>query len=322
MTVSRNFLYLSGETLAGLGITTANAVDAIERLLVGMAEGSVWSAPKAVITPPDGRYMMATLSAADDPRLLVVKSVVLNPENTQKGLEQINGLIMVLDSETGLPVAVMDGNWITAVRTAALSAVAAKHMARADSSTIAFIGCGVQARSHLDAFAELYPLTRVQAFGRGGANIEALCSAARDRGLDAVASATPQEAVSNADIIVSSVTLTGEMDPFVDAHWLKPGAFATITDILRPWKKDTLDAFDRVTIDDLEQEAGMAQKLLDPALVSGDLAGLAQKKFSGRDNEQQRTAFVFRAHPIGDFALAALAYEKASATSGGLSISD
>jgi ornithine cyclodeaminase/alanine dehydrogenase len=79
--------------------------------------------------PSDGRYMMAALAAMDNPSLLAVKTVVLNPRNSDRGLPQINDLVTMLDSETGLPVAIMDGNWITAVRTAGISAVAAKHMA-------------------------------------------------------------------------------------------------------------------------------------------------------------------------------------------------
>jgi len=100
--------------------------------------------------------MMAALAAADDPPYLAVKTVIMNPRNSTRNLPQINGLVTMLDSDTGLPVAILDGNWITAVRTAGLSAVAAKHMARSDSSTVAFIGCGVQAKSHLRAFAEMF----------------------------------------------------------------------------------------------------------------------------------------------------------------------
>ena len=73
--------------------------------------------------------MMAVLAAMDNPSFLAVKTVVLNPENTTNGLPQINGLVTMLYSVTGLPVAVLDGNWIAGVRTAALSALAAKYMA-------------------------------------------------------------------------------------------------------------------------------------------------------------------------------------------------
>ena len=167
MSETRNFLYLSETALAGLGITTKEAVDAIEHLIRGQGEDKVWSAPKAVVQPPDGRYLLATLAAADEPPLMSVKSLLTNPANPERGLKQINAMVTLLDSDTGLPRAVMDGNWITAVRTAALSAVAAKRLARPDTHLAAFIGCGVQAESHLRAFAVLYPLREIRAFGRG-----------------------------------------------------------------------------------------------------------------------------------------------------------
>ena len=86
----------------------------------------------------------------------------------------------MLDSETGLPVAILDGNWITAVRTAGLSATAAKYMATKDSAVAAFIGCGVQAKSHLRALADVFPLQRIKVFGRGQANIDSLCQLAHE----------------------------------------------------------------------------------------------------------------------------------------------
>jgi ornithine cyclodeaminase/alanine dehydrogenase len=121
--------------------------------------------------PSDGRYMMAALAAMDNPSLLAVKTVVLNPRNSDRGLPQINDLVTMLDSETGLPVAIMDGNWITAVRTAGISAVAAKHMANKNASVCASIGRGVQANSHLRAFSDMFPLERIKVFGRGRAHV-------------------------------------------------------------------------------------------------------------------------------------------------------
>ncbi|MBT3305335.1 MAG: ornithine cyclodeaminase family protein [Alphaproteobacteria bacterium] len=305
------FLYLSEQTLSELGVTTDEAIDAIERLIRGASNGTVWSAPKAVVQPPDGRYLMATVSAADDPPFLAVKSLVLNPANSDRGLQQINASVTLLDSQTGLPVAVMDGNWVTAVRTAALSAVAAKRMALRDSKIAAFIGCGVQAQSHLKAFADLFPLGHARVFGRGRTNIEALCQTATDLGLEAVVCETAHAAVTGADLVITTVTYSPDLEPFVDAGWLKPGAFATVTDLAAPWIKDSLSNFQRIVIDDREQEASLPNKLAPPEQISGDLSELVLGAIDGRASSQDRTAFIFRAHPLGDLALAALAYQKA-----------
>lgn len=307
---SSNIPYISEAALAGLDISTREVMDSIEAMIQGCARGSVWSAPKAVILPEDGRYMMAALAAADDPPLLAVKTVVLNPRNPQKNLPQINGLVTMLDSDTGLPVAIMDGNWITAVRTAGLSAVAASYMARPAASVVAFVGCGVQARSHLRAFADLFPLATVRVFGRGQPNIDRLCELAAGLGLESVVCAAGQEAIEEADLVVSSVTYSAGLEPFLDASGMQPGSFAAITDLAAPWHKASFAALDRIAIDDLEQEAALPNKLAPLEYVTGDLSGLVLGEWAGRANPQQRTAFIFRGHALGDLALATLAYQK------------
>lgn len=253
---------------------------------------------------------MAALAAADDPALLAVKTIVLNPRNSDRGLAQINGLVTMLDSETGLPVAILDGNWVTAVRTAGLSAVAAKYMARRNSSVAAFIGCGVQARSHLHAFADMFPLKEIRMFGRGRSNIEQLCQTADSLELATNICASGEEALKGADLVVTSVTYSAELAPFLDAARLEPGSFSAITDLGAPWKKDSFARLDRLAIDDLEQESALPNKLAPPELVTGDLSGLVLGKFAGRDQDKDRTAFVFRGHALGDLALAILALQR------------
>lgn len=309
--------YLSQSSLQGLQLTIDEIVASIEHLIRGRNLQQVWNAPKAVITPPDGRYMMATLAVADDPPLLAVKALVLNPDNPKQGFKSINALVTLLDSHSGLPLAILDGNWVTAVRTAGLSAVAAKRLARPDASIAAFIGCGVQAHSHLQALAELFPLQQVRAFGRGTAGRDAFCQSAEKMGLPASASQTAQEAVSGADLIVSSVTLSPQLIPFLDARWLKPGAFVTMTDLAASWLAESMPAFDRIIVDDLEQETSMPEPLVDPALVHGDLTGLVTGNVPGRCADNERTAFVFRGLALGDLAVAGLAYQRACEQSRG-----
>lgn len=303
--------FLSEAKLSGLGITTSEVIQSIETLILGLENQTAWSAPKAVILPEDGRYMMAALAAVDDPPLLAVKTVVLNPRNPERGLPQINGLVTMLDSDSGLPVAILDGNWITAVRTAGLSVTAARHMARKDASVVAFIGCGVQARSHLQAFSDLFPLEEVRLFGRGQTNIDALCEEAASLSLSSVVSNSAEEAVTGADVVISSVTYSANLVPFIDANWLKPGSFSAITDLAAPWIKDSFSAFDQITIDDLQQEAALPNKLSPAEFVTGDLSGLISGKFAGRTQDCDRNAFIFRGHAMGDLALSMLAYQRA-----------
>ena len=168
------FLSLNDDDLVALGIGSVEIANCIEQALIKATTGAIWTAPKVALQPGDGRYMMATLAASDGPDLMVVKAVLLNPENPGRGFDTINGAIMVFDSATGFLRCVMGANWITGVRTAGLSAVAARRLANPDASVIAFVGCGVQARSHLQAFSDIFPLTEMRALGRGAKNIARL----------------------------------------------------------------------------------------------------------------------------------------------------
>ena len=256
---------------------------------------------------------MAMLAASAAPGFAAVKSLGLNTGNAARGLESIGALVTLFDAETGQPVAVMEGGWVTALRTAALSTVAARRLARADARSLALIGCGVQANSHLDAFVATFPIEEVWIFGRGQPNQWALRERAAEKGLKAHVAATPQEAVHAADLIVTSVPDAPDFSPFLDPHWLLPGAFVAMTDLARSWYQEGLTVFDRVVIDDREQEAQMAKPMLGPAVRPDDLGDLVAGRVVGRESPQERTAFAFRGLAFGDLALAALAYEYASA---------
>lgn len=303
--------YLTAALLGQLSISTADMVSEIERQIAGQKRGEVWCAPKAAVWPGDGRFIMATLGVATEPRIVATKSLVVNPRNAERGLPTINSLITLLDGETGIPLAVVDGNWVTAKRTAGLSTVAAKRLARTDSATIAFIGCGVQARGHLEAFSDLFPLREVRAFGRGSRNRDALCDLARSRGLAAIACEAAKDAVDGADLVVTTLPLVPEPVPFLDARWLKPGSFTVMVDLALPWLPETMPCFDRIIIDDLEQEAKMTKPMVKPDLVTGDLTGLVCGDAPGRQNDGERTTFAFRGMAVGDLAVAGLAYVRA-----------
>ncbi|WP_112321046.1 ornithine cyclodeaminase family protein [Oceanibium sediminis] len=302
--------HLAEADLDALGISAQDSIAMLEHLIRGTTRNEVWGGPKSVITPPDGRYMMATFSAMSDPPLVATKSLVLNPRNSDIGLPQINGLVTLLDGTTGLPLATVDGNWVTAVRTAALSALAAKYMANPQAESVGFVGTGTQARSHLDAYMDMFPLKRIKISGRGRPNIDALIVHADSHGLTAEVCDTPKDALSDVDLAVTTVTHTGVSGPFLDAAWLGAGCFVSVVDLAAPWHKDTFAGLDRLVIDDLAQEETLPVKLADPKDVDGDLTGLVMGTITGRSAPDERTAFVFRGLGLGDLALAALAWQK------------
>lgn len=310
MTSEHHIPHISEADLLGFDIKAQDIIEIVEHLIRGSQTGTVWSAPKAVIDPPDGRYIMATLAAMDDPPLVATKSLVLNEENLGIGLPQINSLVTLLHGVTGVPLATIDGNWITAIRTAGLSAVAARYMANEDASSVGFVGTGVQAQSHLKLLADMLPLQRIKVFGRGQKNIDFLCKSAVQLGLDAEVSDTAQNAVEGVDIVVTSVTHTGVTGAFLNAAWLSSGCFLSSVDLGLPWHKQSFSELDRLVIDDLNQEATLPNKLANADDIDGDLAGLISGEIKGRSSPGDRTAFVFRGHALGDLALSALAYQK------------
>lgn len=304
-------LYLSRADVESLGLTSAETVAQIEHLCRERDAARVLNAPKSLLRPVDDVLVMSTLAISEDPPFMAIKALSVNAANAKRGMETIGATITLFDRATSFPVAVMDGTWITEVRTAALSAVAAKHFGRRDSETIAFIGTGAQARSHLDAFLDLFPLRTVRFFGRGQANRDLLAQRAEGLGLTAVDCSTPREAIEDADIIVSSVPLASGLEPFLETAWVKPGAYVNLVDLARTWRPETLDQFDRIIIEDAVQEAAMSPQMIPAELIGEDLLDLVTGRSTGRQNDQDRIAFIFRGLAIGDLALAILAYQRA-----------
>lgn len=310
-----DFLHLSDRALSDLGIPPAELADAVEQALIAKSEGRLHVTPKSALLPGGGRYMMSTL-AVGDKGLTVLKTVAVCPDNPGRGLPAINGAILVLDAETGLLKAVLGANWITAHRTAALSAVAARQLADPKSATIGFIGCGVQAQSHLTAFRDMFPLTHALAHGRGAANRDALLEVARQNGLAAEAAA-PDEVLRQSDIVVTSVTLDYSIPPFLDARLMKPTAFAAITDLCIPWRPEGMGHFQTIVVDDIEQERTAEKPMVTPDAIAGDLTDLVAGRITGISRP---AAFAFRGIALGDYAAAALALSCAEAKGAGQTI--
>ena len=318
MSADKAVLFLPDAELENLGIQPTDVADAIESALIAKAEGRLHASPKTAIMPGDGRYMMSTLAVGGD-GFIVVKQVSVCPGNAGRDLPAINGAIMVLDAETGLLRAVLGANWITAIRTAALSAVAARRLADPASQNLTFVGAGVQAHSHLEAFAQMFPLKRIRILSRGKANAELLSQSAIKRGLDVEVSGTPDEALRGADLVVSSVTMDFTIEPFLDARLLGPNAFAAITDACIPWLPDSMTAFQSVIVDDRLQEQESANPMLPYDQIAGDLTELVSGT-TDLNLAQGPRAFAFRGISLGDYAAAVLAVNKARSSGAGNSV--
>ena len=195
---TNELLYLSKNDVVATGLTMAEIITALETTFREKGAGRTEMPPKPGIHPGGGdnfihampAYIPAMQSAG-------VKWVSGFPENFKKGLPYITGLLIFNDATTGLPLAVMDCIWITAMRTGAATALAAKFLARPESSVVGVLGCGVQGRTNVEALNVLFPLKKVMAYDL---DAEAVSNYAQDIGsrfdLEVVPVDTPPETVT------------------------------------------------------------------------------------------------------------------------------
>ena len=230
-------------------------------------------------------------------------------DNEARGLPHIAGMILLSDAETGMPVAVMDARWITGVRTAAITAVAARRFARHDSASIGFIACGLQARAHLAALRPHFPIGLVRAYSRRLSTAEAFAEEVRAQGLDAEAVEDPRDALTGMDIVVTTTPVVPRTEPFIDAAWLSPGAFASMVDLGLSWVSDSLNRLDRVVTDDQAQAGSEGLAYQKP--YDGEVADLVVGRLAARQSAEERTALVFAGVGLADVAVAGAVYERA-----------
>ena len=186
-------------------------VGALARAHEELSSGAVSMPPRIAAMASDGLLgaMPAYLPSAG----LGCKLVTLFPHNTDRPTHQ--AAIVLFDPERGSPVALMDGTYITATRTAAAAALAARLLARPDARVLAILGSGVQARSHALAFARVREWTEIRIASRDRAKAEALAAE-----LGATASASFEDAVRGADVVAAT---THSAEPVVAAEWVAPG---------------------------------------------------------------------------------------------------
>ena len=308
-------LYLSEADLGRLALDPAEVLAAVEEGL--QRDGAdVVVVPKLNLPIAIGHFLQAMTAASRSLGMAAIKWTAVVAANADRGLPNVTALIVVSALEDGRPLAIMAGNRITALRTAAMTAAAARRLARPESESVSFIGTGVQAASHLTALRVLFPrLTRAYLFGRGAASRERLAAAARAHGIEPVAVRQARDAIEPADVIITSVPAMPGLAPFIDGAWLKPGAFASMVDLGRSWRAETLGDIDVVATDDRAQSDAIAAegKLVRCGPWAADLADLVCGRHPGRSAPTQRAAFIFAGIARCDLAVAAVALQRARA---------
>jgi ornithine cyclodeaminase/alanine dehydrogenase len=311
MTLGRDILYLSDHDIRATGLSLTAVEAAVEAVFAAKAAGRTVMKPKLSLRTAGGTCFLASAGVLDTPAYGGVKWVGV-ADAAASGLPHIAGTMLLNDTATGMPVAILDARWITEVRTAAITVIAARHLARRESTRIGFVACGLQARAHLAALRLHFPLATLRAYSRRLSTAKAFVEEACAQGLEAVAVADPRAAVAGMDIVITSTPLVPHTDPFLDAAWLEAGSFASMVDLGRSWISESLPALDRVVTDDIDQ-AG-TEKLAYPKPYDGEIASLADGSLAGRESPQERTALVFAGLGLADVAVAAALYERARET--------
>ena len=191
-------------------------VAAMEDVLARLARGELTNPLRTLMAPPGPAAMgLMPAHAAGDAPVFALKEIVVVPTNPQHGLDPHQGSVILHDGGTGQLIAVLNASPITEIRTAAVSAVATKLLARPGARTVAVLGSGVQGRSHVDAMQTVLDDPIIRIWSRNPAHAEALALETHSLVAGSVA-----EALDGADVVC---TATSASDPFVELEWLAPG---------------------------------------------------------------------------------------------------
>lgn len=252
--------------------------------------------------------------------ILGYKAISVFHDNVKKGLNPHQGLVVLIDLETGLVKCLLEGSTLTALRTAAVSAASTALLSRPESSRLALIGAGRQAFEHVKAIATIRPIKTVVLYSRTPDSVKKLMDLIHSQyEIDIILSKTPQEAVQNADIVV---TCTSSTQALLHIDDFSKGTHINAVGACRPgfqeiilkdhdFLKIYLDSQMSCELESDEISIPLNNKTLSPHAVIGELGSCIAKKIKGRETENDITFFKSVGLSIEDVYAAEYFYEKA-----------
>jgi ornithine cyclodeaminase/alanine dehydrogenase len=307
-------LYLSRADVEKVGLDMGAIIGLLEQAFMEKGSGRVEMPPKPGIhTMPDA-FIHAMPAYIPSLKSAGIKWVSGYPENFKRGLPYITGLLILNDAGTGIPYAVMDCTWITAYRTGAASALAAKYLARPESETAAILGCGVQGRTNLEALSCVCKLKKAYAYDvLPEAQEKYVHETSARLGLEVIGVKQPADAVKAADLVVTAGPILKHPVPTIQKDWIQPGAFASAVDFDSYFAGAAMGQMDRISTDDHAQfqyykSDGYFQQTPDPYADLGELvAGLKP----GRQSAGERTMAINLGLAMDDMAVAPTVFKMA-----------
>ncbi len=310
----QKILYLSQADVVSVGLGMAEIIELVETAFNEKGHGRVEMPPKPGIHPGEGdnfiHAMPAYIPALNSAGLKWVSGF---PGNQAKGLPYITGLLILNDPETGIPLAVMDCEWITAMRTAAASAVSARRLARPESARLGVLGCGVQGFTNTEALNVDFPIKEVFAYDLSDESLKLYVEKVEKLGLKVTVVDNPKEAVQGCDLVVTAGPILKKPHETLKAGWLEKGSFATLIDFDSYLEPAALKEADKFCTDDHDQykyyqSAGYFQNV---PPVHADLGELVAGTKVGRETPEERTIACNLGLAIDDMAVAPTLYKRA-----------
>ncbi len=314
-------------------VTMAQAIHAVRQAFTQLSQGKA-VAPLRTQVPVEDREGVVLFMPAFLPQLgsLGAKVVSVFPQNLRSGLSTIHAVVVLLDAETGCPTALLDGTYLTALRTGAASGVATDLLARHDSMVATIFGAGVQGRTQLEAVCTVRAITKVWIYDPSPDAARAYASEMQQRGdpipQDISVAQTPAEALEEADIIC---TATSSMEPVFADEDLCPGVhingIGSYTPEMQEVPSQTV-VRSRVVVDSLSAslvEAGdliipLQDKMLEESDIHGEIGQVAAGEIPGRESDSEVTFFKSVGLAVQDVATATLALKRAKELNLGINI--
>ena len=299
-------------------------IDVMADALASLSRGEVHNPLRFVVRPPGEPSLLGLMPAhrGGGRRLWGLKTVAIFPSNAERGLDLHQGFVALFDGETGETRGILNAGGITAVRTAAVSGVATRLLAREDVSTLAILGAGIQAKAHLEAMRAVRHFDRVVAWSRTPGRV-----AAELDGVEAAGSA--EEAVRAADVLV---TATSAHEPIVRRDWLREGVHVNAVGSSIPTTRelDTATMRDAALFVDRREstvnEAGdflfpQREGAIGPDHIRAELGELLIGAGEGRRSAEEITVFKSLGLAVEDLAAAEYVLARAEAEDAGTVVS-
>jgi len=293
------------------------ALKAVEYAFKLKAGGRVVMPPKLYLNLPQYQGDFRAMPAYID-GMAGVKWVCGYPNNSRYNLPSVMATIILCDPKTGCPLAIMDGTYITTLRTGAAGGVAVKYLARRDSSSIGMVGAGVQARAQLLAISEVLP--RIEEVKVFDLRKDTSLKYAEEVGTELNMNIRPVESIEEATEADIVVTTTPSREPIVKRHYIRPGTHINAIGADAKGKQELdadLSASAKVVIDDIEQASHsgeinvpLSKGLIKVEEIYGTLGEVVAGMKTGRENDEEITIFDSTGLAIQDIICAKLVYQK------------